>query len=90
MTSGNEGIGVDEAADVGAIITGLQIIEPGILDRALAKTPFLPRPWFSNENQGQFFWSYVCGIIVLPQNKENWSSGCKDAFVYDEDYGLPF
>lgn len=30
LAGGNEGIGVDEAADCGVVITGLQVIEPGI------------------------------------------------------------
>jgi hypothetical protein len=47
LAGGNEDIGVEESADLGVVITALQVIEPGILDRALAKTPFLPRPWFS-------------------------------------------
>ena len=41
LTSGDKGIGVEEAADLGIIITGLQVIEPGILDGGLAKAPFL-------------------------------------------------
>ena len=32
LTSGNEGVGVDESADFGIVITALQIIEPGISD----------------------------------------------------------
>ena len=30
LTGGDEGVGVDEAADLGIIITALQVIEPGI------------------------------------------------------------
>ena len=40
LTSGNEGVGVDEAADGGIVISGLQIIEPGILGGRLAKSSF--------------------------------------------------
>ena len=40
LTDENEGIGVDESADSRGVITALQIIEPGILGRALAITRF--------------------------------------------------
>lgn len=36
MAGGDEGIGVDEAADGRVVITGLQIIEPGILGADMA------------------------------------------------------
>lgn len=45
MPGRNEGIGVEETADRGIVITGLQIIEPGILDRRLAIPSFFaPSP----------------------------------------------
>jgi hypothetical protein len=31
LAGGNEGIGVDESADCGVVITGLQVIEAGII-----------------------------------------------------------
>ena len=40
LAGGNEGVGVDEAADLRIVITGLQVIEAGILVGILAKTPF--------------------------------------------------
>ena len=36
LAGGDEGVGVDEAADLGVVITALQIIEPGILGKGLA------------------------------------------------------
>ena len=42
LAGGDEGIGVDKSADGGIVITGLQVIEAGILGKGLAKTTFCP------------------------------------------------
>jgi hypothetical protein len=42
LAGGDEGVSIDETANLWIIITALQIIEPGILGRGLAKTPFYP------------------------------------------------
>jgi hypothetical protein len=47
LASRNKGIGVDESADGGVVIPGLQVIESGILGGELARRPLLPYPWFS-------------------------------------------
>ena len=36
LTGGGVGVGVDESADGGVVITGLEVIEPGFLLRAIA------------------------------------------------------
>ena len=36
LSSGYEGVGVDKSADLGIVITGLQVIEPGILGSIFA------------------------------------------------------
>jgi hypothetical protein len=41
LTCRNEGVGVDEAADGGVVITALQIIEAGILGAEIATRSFL-------------------------------------------------
>ena len=47
MTGGGIDVGVDEAADLGIIITALQIIEPGILGMELAILTLLTQcSWF--------------------------------------------
>ena len=52
LTDENEGIGIDESADSGVVITALQIIEPGILGGGLAILPFLSDyPWFSKKRK---------------------------------------
>ena len=40
LASRRKCVGVEEAADLGVVIPGLQVIEAGISDRILAKTPF--------------------------------------------------
>jgi hypothetical protein len=52
LAGGNEGIGVDEAADGGIVITALQIIEAGILGGGLAKRQFCLAPGFQNRKPG--------------------------------------
>ena len=56
LTCGNEGVGVDETADGGIVITGLQIIESGILGADIATRSFwaLSPLVFETENQGRF------------------------------------
>ena len=58
MAGGDEGVGVDEAADGGIIISGLQIIEAGILGAEIATRSFLALSplVFETENQGRFAW----------------------------------
>ena len=36
LAGGGVGVGVDESADGGVVITGLEVIEPGFLLRAIA------------------------------------------------------
>ena len=40
LAGGNEGVGVDEAGDFGVVISGLQVIEPGILGGGLVMLPY--------------------------------------------------
>ena len=40
MTGGDEGIGVEEAAECGIVITALEVIETQLLDSLLAIAPF--------------------------------------------------
>ena len=55
MTSRCIGVGVEEAADLGVVITALQVIEPGILGGRLAILPFLSDyPWFPKRKPGVF------------------------------------
>ena len=37
MAGGGEAVGVDEAAEIGVVITALQVIEPRLLGMRLAK-----------------------------------------------------
>ena len=40
MTGGSEGIGIDEAADCGIVITGLEIIQSGLIGIDVARRAF--------------------------------------------------
>ena len=54
LAGGDEGIGVDETGDLRIVISGLQVIERGILDSIFATLSFfalLPLA-FESENQG--------------------------------------
>ena len=42
LPGGDEGVGVEEPAPLGVVITALEIIEPGLINTLLAAEPNLP------------------------------------------------
>jgi hypothetical protein len=55
LACGCKCISIDESANLGIVITGLQVIEPGILGAEIATRSFLALSplVFKNENQGR-------------------------------------
>ena len=64
LAGGGIGVGVDEAAGSGVVITGLQIVQPGLLVEELANGAKMA--WFLLFPEGVFP-SEVCGCFRLEQ-----------------------
>ena len=44
LAGGDVAVGIEESTPLGVVVTGLEVIEPGFLDYALATEPISPTP----------------------------------------------